>query len=241
MKESAEITNTMGEHLSELKTRLLYSAISIGIGGALGYVLRESIIKFLTLPLHQSLYYTSPTGGFDLVFKISILFGALVSFPIIVYQLLKFIEPAIPQHVNGTLEKFLVGSWALLLMGLATAYYLSLPAALRLLSEFSTDQVKALISTKDYMSFVLAYLGGFGLLFQLPIIMMIVHKITPLNPKSLLKYLRHVVLLSFIIAAILTPTPDPINQTIMALPIILLYTITIGLIALNPRPAYAKE
>ncbi len=241
MNTVAHSEKKFAEHLAELKTRLVYSALSIGVGAGLGYFMRDSIIKFLTLPLHESLYYTSPTGGFDLVFKISFLFGTLVSFPIVVYQVLKFIEPAIPQNFNGMLEKFLVGSWVLLLMGLATAYYLSLPSALRLLSEFSTDQVKALISTKDYMSFVLAYMGGFGLLFQLPIIMLLIHKITPLKPKKLIKYLRYVVLISFIVAAILTPTGDPINQTIMAMPIILLYTITIGIIALNPKPAYAQK
>ncbi|HSW48501.1 MAG TPA: twin-arginine translocase subunit TatC [Candidatus Saccharimonadales bacterium] len=232
---------TFAQHLTELKNRSLYSALSIVIGSVIGYIYRVEILKFLILPLKQSIYYTSPVGGFDLTFKVSILFGVIVSFPVIVYQILKFLQPAIPQNYKMSLDKFLVASWMLLMMGVATAYYLSLPAALNFLSEFGSDQVRALISAQDYFIFVLSYLGGFGLLFQLPIIMLLIHKITPLNPKKLLHYLRYVILVSFIVAAILTPTPDPINQTIMALPIILLYVITIGIISIYPKPVYVKQ
>ena len=84
---------------------------------------------------------------------------------------------------------------------------------------------------------MLAYLGGFGRIFQLPIVILLVHRIRPLSPKILMKYLRHVILVSFIAAAILTPTPDPINQLIMAAPTILLYIITIGIISLQKKPA----
>ncbi len=237
---TANDEKTLAEHFSELRYRLLCCTLSIFIGGIAGYFYNKQILAFLTLPLGKTLYYTSPTGGFDLVLKISILFGVLVSFPIVAYQLLRFIQPAIPQNYKISIEKFLFASWSLLMIGVALAYYLSLPAALRFLSEFGSDQVQALITAQDYFSFALSYLGGFGLMFQLPIVMVLIHKINPLNPKKLLGYWRYVALLSFLIAAILTPTADPINQTIMALPIILLYTLSIGVIALSPRPAYAQ-
>ncbi len=238
---TANEEKTLAEHFSELRYRLICCTLSILIGGTAGYFYNQQILAFLTHPLGKTLYYTSPTGGFDLVLKISILFGALISFPIVAYHLLRFIQPAIPSSYKMSLNKFLVSSWLLLMSGVAVAYYLSLPAALRFLSDFGSEQVRALITAQDYFSFVLSYLGGFGLMFQIPIIMVLIHKITPLNPKKLLSYVRYVVIVSFLIAAILTPTADPINQTIMALPIILLYTLSIGVIALNPRPAYAQQ
>lgn len=232
---------TVSEHLSELRYRILCSAISVFIGAIAGYLLNKEILFFLTLPLGKPLYYTSPTGGFDLVFMTSLLFGLFVAAPVINYQFLSFIMPTIPNTSASSMRKFLFASWLLLICGASVAYYLSLPAALSLLSEFGSSQVQALISTKDYFSFIFAYLGGFGLIFQLPILFLAIHKIKPLSPKSLLKKTPYVILISFIVAAILTPTPDPINQTIMALPTILLYLLTVIIIFIQPTFLYAKR
>lgn len=238
---SAQDQLTLGEHLSELKRRLFISSLCIAIGAILSYFYSEQILSFLIRPLGGPLYYTTPTGGFDLVFKTSLLSGVFIASPILVYHMLKFFEPVIPHGTARTVRYFLFFSWMLLIAGTAVAYYFSLPAALKLLSEFGSTRIKAIISTKDYFSFILAYLGGFGLIFQLPIVMLLVHRIRPLSPKILMKYLRHVILVSFITAAILTPTPDPINQIIMAAPTVLLYVLTIGIISFQKKPKLALQ
>jgi sec-independent protein translocase protein TatC len=125
-------------------------------------------------------------------------------------------------------------------MGAAFAYFITLPAALHFLNEFSSDQVKALISTNEYISFVTIYVAAFAILFQLPLILLFINHITPLSPGALMRQQRLVILLSFVAAAVITPTPDIVNQTFMALPIIVLYQISMALVWLvNRRPPVA--
>lgn len=112
-------------------------------------------------------------------------------------------------------------------LGMIFAYYISLPSALYFLNRFSTDQIRSLISTKEYFNFVFRYLLGFGIIFQLPLIVIIINTVNKLSLKFFLSKERIVILCSFIFAGILTPTPDIFNQLVMAIPIILLYQITI--------------
>lgn len=106
-----------------------------------------------------------------------------------------------------------------------------MPAALHFLSGFGSENIKALISTGDYFSFMSLYLIGFAVFFQLPLVMLIINTIKPLQPKKLVGYINYVILISFILAAVITPTPDVINQIIMALPPITLYLLSIIVIA----------
>lgn len=218
------------EHLQELRKRLFFCIFSILIGGIIGYSLYPKILSFLLKPLNQPLYYTSPAGGFDLIFKICVFFGILCSIPVFIYNLYKFFQPVITNAGKKLMFGLIACSTLLMGLGLVFAYYISLPAALHFLNEFSSDQVKSLISTKDYFSFISIYLVGFGIIFQLPLIMVFINRIHRLETKSLMKFQKWIILLSFISAAIITPTPDPVNQIIMAIPIILLYQVSILLI-----------
>ncbi len=214
---------TIAEHLQELRSRLLWSVIALFIGGAFGYYFHEQIIAILIKPLGQQLYYTSPAGGFDFLIKTCLFFGFILAIPVLVYQLLKFLAPAVPGHVVYKTSRILLVSVLLAIAGMAFAYFVSLPAALHFLNNFSTGPVTSLIGANEYFSFVMIYVAGFAALFQMPLIIAFINKITPLTPKIMMRKQRFVILGSFIIAAILTPTPDPINQTIMAVPIIALY------------------
>lgn len=115
-------------------------------------------------------------------------------------------------------------------MGMSFAYFVSLPAALYFLDTFSNAGVQSLISTIEYFSFVTRYIFGFGLLFQLPLILLVINTIQRISIKTLMKYQKWVVLGSFVIAAVLTPTPDIFNQLLMAVPLIILYQLTIVLL-----------
>lgn len=231
---------TVAQHLQELRSRLTWSIITLMVGGIFGYTQRERIINFLVQPLDQQLYYSSPTGGFDFLIKVCLFFGFLVAVPILVFNLLKFIAPALPSRVTYKTTKILILSTLLALAGASFAYYVSLPAALHFLNNFSEGPVTSLISANEYFNFVMVYMAGFAALFQMPLILSFVNKITPLSPAKLMKKQRVVILASFIIAAILTPTPDPINQTLMAAPIIVLYQSSIGVIWHTNRRAHKK-
>lgn len=241
MPGSREKLQPFSEHLSELRSRLLSSLMFFLVGTVVGYVLHERILRFLIAPLDQPVFYSSPAGGFDFILKLSFLSGATAAIPVLVFHTLRFVEPALPRQSPRKMLLVLLGSCALLIAGGLFAYFVSLPAALYFLSSFSSDGVQALISASDYFAFVTRYLLGFGLLFQLPLVLLLVNSIERIPVRQLLKIEKWVVLLSFIIAALLTPTPDILNQLLMALPIIVLYQLTVGLIWLINARAPVKS
>lgn len=232
---------TVGEHIDEFRRRLLYCVVALVIGGVIGYRFQDKIIAWLVKPLGQQLFYTSPTGGFDFLIKICLFFGFLLAIPVIIYNFIRFLAPAVPERVSYSTVKLLLISMVLALMGVAFAYYVSLPAALHFLNNFTNDQIQSLISAQEYFNFVMLYLAGFAALFQMPLIFAFINKVTPLKPSILMQKQRIVILVSFIVAAILTPTPDPMNQTLMAIPIIGLYQTSVGVVWQDNRRKRRKQ
>lgn len=222
-------------HVRELRTRLLWSVGAVLLGASVGFLLKEQILILIQRPLGQTLFYSSPTGGLDFLVKVCLLFGLVLALPVCVYNLLKFLEPAIAKRSKHMATKSLVASLILAAGGVAFAYLVSLPAALNFLTKFGLPGVESLISANEYLSFVMTYLVGFALIFQLPLLLLVINTVTPLSPRGLLKSGRLVVAGSFIVAAVLTPTPDPVNQSIMALPVVLLYLFSVLFIWLKNR------
>jgi len=215
------------EHLLELRSRLLACILWLIGGTVLGYLVHATVLRLLIAPLNQPVFYNSPSGGFDFVLQMSFLFGFVVTVPIFLYHVLRFVEPILPERSPRQLLLLLLASCALLICGMAFAYFVSLPAALYFLDSFTPDSIQALISTSEYFSFVTRYLLGFGVLFQLPLILLVINTVQPLRLRQLLGYEKWVILASFIVAAFLTPTPDIFNQLLMAVPLIILYQISI--------------
>jgi len=215
------------DHFAELIRRFYIWLIFFILGSIVGYFNYNRLLEWIIAPLHKPLFYTSPIGGFEAVFGISILSGLIFSLPVLVYQIIKFIEPVSKELKGRRVFGYLLTSLLLAVLGVLVSYYLVFPASLEFLGKFGSDQLESLISTKDYFAFVTRYLLGFAILFQLPLVIYLISLFTPVSAKSLLKQFKYVFALSFLIAAILTPTPDLINQTIMATPIILLYLLTI--------------
>lgn len=216
------------EHIRELRTRMMVSIIALIVGTAVGYIFHEQLFNIIRAPLHAKLYYTTPTGGFNAILKISILFGVVVAIPIFIYQMGKFLTPAFRYRLRA--RRILIPSIALAALGISFAYYVSLPASLHFLANIDSSNFQSLITINDYLNFVFGYIAGFALLFQLPMILLFINRIKPQKPGNLMRMQRWVILFSFILAAVLTPTPDPMNQCIMALPIILLYQFSVMLI-----------
>lgn len=230
MPSSREKLQPFSEHLSELRSRLLSSVVLFIIGTIVGYLLHERILALLVAPLGQPVFYSSPAGGFDFLIKLSFLFGLAISIPVLVFHTLRFIEPALPTQSPRKMLLVLVSSCLLLIAGVLFAYFVSLPAALYFLGSFTSEGVQALISASDYFAFVTRYLLGFGLLFQLPLVLLVINSVQRIPIGRLLGLEKWVVLLSFVVAAVLTPTPDIFNQLLMALPLIVLYQITVVLV-----------
>lgn len=223
------------DHLTELRSRAFAYLFVLVTGSIVGYLLNAQITSILTRPLNQPLFYSTVTGGFDFVFQVSFFFGFLLSIPMLLFQLFQFVRPALPVTSIRKIILYVLASAVLLIMGICFAYFVGLPMTLYFLQSFATDQIKSLLSTSEYFRFISGYLVGFGVAFQLPLIMLFIDSISPLQMKTLLGLERVVVVACFIVAAILTPTPDAINQCIFAVPLILLYQLSLVLIYLQHK------
>ncbi len=229
-KKIEHAPQSVAKHLDELRLRLFIYLIALLIGGVIGYYAQDTIIELLVRPLGQKLVYSSPAGGFEFLVRICLFFGFLVSLPVGVYQLIRFISPAVPRRYMVKTGRLIVLSSLLACLGVSFAYFISLPAALHFLNRFSNENIQSLISANEYTNFVMIYVAGFAALFQMPLIFWVVNRLRRLSALTLIKQQRWVILVSFIVAAVLTPTPDPINQTLMAVPIILLYQVSVMVI-----------
>ena len=224
--------NAFSEHIQEVRNRFTIIAISVILFSITGYIIQKQLIDFLLRPASgQQFIYTTPGGGLNFLLQVCVYFGIALSIPVIVFHVLRFLEPLFKRSDKKFIFKATFFSAFLALSGMAFGYFVGLPAALHFLAgQFQNKQVEALLTISDYLSFVTVYLTGAAVMFQLPLILLLVNRISPLSPLKLLKGERWVILLAFIAAAIITPTPDLINQSIIAGPIILTYQIGVVLV-----------
>lgn len=228
----SDVTLPFIEHLHELRRRLVYITASILLFSVLAYFVQQQIVAFLLRPSHgQQFIYTSPGGGINFLFSICMYVGIAASIPVIVYHLLSFLTPLIRSGTRRLLVRYSLISAGLALVGFCFGYFIGLPAALHFLgNQFTTKQIHALFTLQEYMSFLMIYLIGSALLFQLPIILLFINRIKPLTPRKLLGGERYVIVAAFIIAMIMTPTTDIFNQSLIAVPIILMYNLSVLLV-----------
>ena len=223
----------LSAHLRELKRRLIYVAVSIAAWSSVAYGVERKLIDVLLRPSEgQHFVYTSPMGGVNFLFSVCIFFGIVLSIPAIIYNLLKFLQPL----MKDTTTKFIFGASAtsavVAICGVLFGYFAGLPAALHFLlrQQFHGGQVEALITIQSYFSFVTAYMVGAAIMFQLPLILVIINRIRPLKPKQMFKAERAVIIFAFIAAFIMNPTPNVIDQMFVVIPIIFMYQLGIGLV-----------
>jgi sec-independent protein translocase protein TatC len=235
-------------HIAELRKRLFYIAIAIGIGAGAAYSIQIHITEALLRPAgKQEFIYTSPGGGFDFLFKLCLYTGILFAIPVIIYQLLRYLQPLIKQDAARTIMWGSIASGFLATLGILFGYFVGLPAAMHfLLHQFSaTTQIQALLTIQAYSSFVMMYLLGSALLFQVPLIMLLINKAKPLKPRKLMSFQRWFIVFAFIVGAIINPSPNIQDQLMLSVPMILMYQLGIVLVWLinrkNSKPKKVVE
>lgn len=233
MENPTETRMPFTNHLEELRDRLVRILIAIGIGFVASYNFKEWLFKIITKPLADVLpdksfmIYTGMPEAFFIYMKIAFFASLVLTSPFILYQIWKFISPGLlPQEKKYVLPFVLVSS-ALFIGGVLFGYFICLPPAFEFFVSFSSDFLKPMFSLKEYLSLTLKFLLGFGVAFQLPVFLFFMTKIGIVNPRMLSKQRRYAILIIFVVAAILTPSPDALTQTLMALPLIVLYEIGI--------------
>lgn len=234
-EDQSTIRKPVIQHVHELQKRLTWSVLAVVAGAVAAYSVNGWLLHAIQHPLGQTLYYTSPMGGFNFLLKLCLAFGFISALPVILYNIFAFLGPLLKKHHKLLIVSYTLWSFNLACAGVLFAYFVSLPSALHFLSQFGGQSIQSLITVDEYFNFALAYLAGFALIFQVPLLILFINRIKPLKPSKMMKAQRFIILFSFIGAAILTPTPDPLNQTIMALPAVLLYQVGIILVWANNR------
>jgi sec-independent protein translocase protein TatC len=219
-------------HLLELRKRLFNVALSVILWSIGAYFVQQHIVNILLKPAHnQQFIYTSVGGGIDFLFRVCLYAGIVFSIPVIVWQVLKYLQPLIKKDAIRFIAGGSVVSGFLAVAGMMFGYFLGLPAALHfLLHQFTTDQIHPLLTIQSYMSFVTLYMLGSAFLFQLPLLLVLINRIKPLKPKKLLGYERWVILLAFVGGGIMNPSPRVQDQLMLAVPIILAYQVGVALV-----------
>ena len=220
---------TLTEHLQELRSCLIKSIAALIIGTGISAYFLQSIMDVLTNAAKE-LYYMRPAEAFMIYMKVALLSGLILSSPFILYELYGFVRPALTLRERRFTLICIPLSLVLFITGLLFSYSFVFPRGLEFFLGFAAGKVNPLISMESYLDFMLMLVVPFGFAFNVPVILTLLAYLNIISSKMLMHYQRHVILVAFIIAGIITPTPDIITQTLLAVPLILLYEVSIVII-----------
>ncbi len=225
-----QIYLTFFEHLEELRKRVLISLALVGIGTVAGFFYSDAVLKFLLAPIESKIsdvYFFSPAEAFVVKFKVAFLFGVILTSPGVISQLWLFLSPALHAKEKRMLIPLTLFTSLLFLSGVCFSFYFAMPYALEFLIGMQTDFLRPIISIKNYLDLLLGMLFAFGFCFILPLFVMVLASWGALKSKTLNQYQRHAIVAIFILAAVLTPTPDFTGQILLAVPLLLLFEMSV--------------
>lgn len=240
---------TLLDHLKELRNRALVCAVAVVLGTLVSLVFWEVILGWLLAPAREEipgfrLRYNSPTEVIGIIFKIGLYGGMMIASPVLVYELLAFIVPGLTPRERRMIFPGLIGVVIFLLGGMAFAYYIILPRSLGFLLNLGNEDLEPLITAGPYMSFATRIIFGVGIAFEVPMVLAMAARLGVVSARQLLRFWRYAIIVIFVISAIITPTPDPYNQTLVAGPLFILYFVGILMAWIvgrpRPRPAVVQ-
>lgn len=219
-------------HLQELRKRLILSFIAVGVGFIFCYAFADSIFNILAAPLLKmmpsggSLIFISVAEAFFTYMKVAFIAGLILTSPVILYQIWAFVAPGLYRHEKRYVVPFIFLGSFFFALGIFFGYFVAIPIGFKFLLGYATDFIKPMPSMKEYLSFSIKFLLAFGLVFEFPVVLLILAKIGVVDSKKLARQRKYAILLIFIFAAVMTP-PDLISQVLVALPLMGLYELSI--------------
>lgn len=234
------------DHLEELRWRLIKSAIAVFIGAGGCFFFVNHILNFLTRPLHTidpvpKLIFLAPTGMFMIQIMVALVCGLAIALPVVVYQIYAFVMPGLYPRERRYVLPIILLTMLCFLSGAAFAYYLIIPLGLQFLLGLATPDIMPQLAIGEYMSFVTQIMLAFGLVFEMPVLALLLTKIGIMSPHFLRSKRRYAVVIITIAAAIITPTVDFFSQIMMIVPMMILYEMSIVLSAMVYKKRHARE
>ena len=230
-------------HLEELRRRLLVSFITVTTAFLACFNYSETLYLWLIKPMKEdlvlslqrpylnfvpretvyNLVFLAPAEALWMHMKVSLIAGLVIAMPVVFWQIWRFISPGLHKKEKRLAVPFVFITSMLFLVGTGFCFVIVLPFAMNFLLNFRTASLTPMISVERYVDFCLKFILAFGVIFELPVVMVLLSRMGVVTPRWLAKNRKYAVLVAFIVAAVLTPTPDAFNQTLMAVPIIILY------------------
>lgn len=219
------------EHLEEFRWRILYLIIGVILGTIIAWIFIDFLIdQILLLPARKAninLQNLRPFGQLFLFFQVAVIGGLIISIPNVFYQIWKFIAPALKENEKKYVSSIVFFSSICFLSGIVFAYFVMLPLTLAFAGKFGTTAIENNFAIDEYFSIIISVMLAAGVIFELPMLSFFLSKIGILTPQFMRKFRRHSIVGILIVAAILTPGTDPLAQVLLAIPLVLLYEISI--------------
>ena len=233
------------EHLEELRRRIVHSALYLAGGFLIAYYFHVRLYGLVQAPLdtlHIKLNYTHPMDPLNLYLQVALIGGGILSSPFILYQVWLFIAPGLYQKERRFVIPFMTATVGLFLGGASFGYFYVLPGALKILIVDFGSKFQPMVTIEMYTGFFLSVILGLGISFEMPILIFFLAMFGIVSPRFLWKNIRYAILAIFLVAAIITPSPDPWTMCIYAVPMLTLYLIGIGVAWwVHPSRRKAKE
>lgn len=218
------------EHIADLRKAILISVAAVGIASLICFSYNEQLLRVVTLPLrsiNQQLIVTGVTEAFFVKLQLSFLAGFIIAFPIVAWAFWGFFKPALYPHERKYIYILFPITIILFATGVLFSYFAILPLVLQFFVYIAGENLTTMFKVDQYVSFVMSFTIPFGLVFELPVITFFLTKMGILKTQMLSKNRKYAILAIVILASILTPGPDPISQIMMAVPVYILYEVSI--------------
>lgn len=246
-----EVRASFFDHLTELRIRLVRALIGVGVGVGVAAWFADEIFRYIMKPVvnslpegQRALNYTSYVEPFMVYLKVALYVGLFLAAPWVLYQLWLFIAPGLYKREKKVVFPFVAIGTLLFYCGVAFTYFAVMPYAFPALAAIAGPDMKPLLTMREQLTLVLAMMLGFGLVFEIPVVIAFLAMIGLVTPQFLAKYRRHAIIVNVIVAAFITPTGDPFNLFLMAAPMIVFYEVGIlaaRVVGKKPKEAEPAE
>ncbi len=234
--DEQELRMSLLDHLEELRQRLFKAAVGLVIGTLIGVLFAGQIYEILLIPYGgRQLQILDPTGSVTNYFRVALLIGGILAIPLVTYQLMAFVLPALTRREKRIVYLALPAITLLFLVGVAFTWFFLIPPALDFLANFQANVFTVEWTADGYLGFVTALLFWMGVAFETPLVFFVFAILGFVTPRALIKNWRLAIIGAAVAAAIITPTVDPVNMFLVMAPLLTLYTISIFLVALGNR------